>query len=109
MAFLCQVITLTGRSPHDFSWDQGERQDKVSGADGPGVKEREVTDEKYLAIGSFYFEIVYCWPVGIHIPLVPAVDDFLNLPAAPLVTESNGTFVGLVAAVAFNLYSFVVC
>jgi hypothetical protein len=39
---------------------------------------------------------------------MPAINDSLYLPTTPLISEGHRTLIDLIAAVTFNLYSFVI-
>jgi hypothetical protein len=80
----------------------------LSDTNGPGIKKRKISQNKNLAFGRFDLEIAYFRSSGINIPFVPAINDFLYLPALPLISEDHRTLIDLITAVTFNLYSFVI-
>jgi hypothetical protein len=93
------VTTASGPSPAGAA---------VSDAGWPGIKKRKISQDKNPIPGRFDFEIAYFRPSGINIPFIPAINDFLYLPAMPLISEGHGTLIDLITAVTLNLYSFVI-
>jgi len=75
--------------------------------DGPGIKKGKIPEYKNFTIRRFHFEIICRRPARINTTFIPAVDDFLHLPAASLMDKGHGPFVGLIAAVTFHLYLFI--
>jgi hypothetical protein len=80
-----------------------------SSADGPGVEERKIPEDKNFALRRFNFKIICYRRARIDTAFIPAVDYPLHFPAASLIGKGRGPFIGLIAAVAFHLYPFIGC
>jgi len=79
----------------------------LSGAHGPGVEKGEISEDKDLAVSGFYLEIIYFRPGRIESSLIPAVDNLRHFMAMSLIGKGDWTLIGLVAAVAFDVYAFI--
>jgi hypothetical protein len=76
-------------------------------AERPGIKKGEIPEKKDLPACCLYLEVIYFRPGRIEISFVPAVDNFRHFMAASLIGKGDRTFIGLVAAVAFDVYAFI--
>jgi hypothetical protein len=111
------VIRLRQKGPATSPVQKGANGDKVtfwkpdplaSDKNGPRIEKGKIPQQKQPAFGGPDFEIADLRLGGVKATLVPAIDDFLHLPAASPADEGHGALQAFAAAVTFNLQGFII-